>query len=119
MINKNNMINVYFIRDNGKRQQRGYIADVPYNGVCNYTKPFIIIQVDESTIPEEWLNDNTIHLDLDKLMNDYPNKIEEYVDEDGEVHEKVIYGYFHEHGNSVCVDAPIITINNVLRGKDE
>lgn len=97
--------------------ERGYIADYPHNLPLYYLDPFIVVQVDETTIPAEWMTDETIRLDLNKLIAKYPDSTEQYVDENGNTQTRTIYGYFHEHGRSVVENCPVITINDVLRGE--
>ena len=60
--------------------------------------------------------DETIRLDLNKLMAQYPNSTEQYEDEEGNMQNRTVYGYFHEQGRSVVENCPVITINDVLRG---
>ena len=110
------MVRVYFLRED-RRRGRGYIADLPHNLDCHYVNPFIIVQIDEAEIPEEWLGDPTVRLDLDKLMEQYPDTTEEYTDEDGTTQTRTVYGYFHPEGKSVVEDCPVITMSDVLRGE--
>ena len=109
------MINVYFMRKDAG-QPRGGIADIPTNAPCPYVDPFIIVQSDETKFPEGILTDDTVRLDLDKLMAQYPDTTEEYTDEDGNVKSRTVYGYFSEYGQSVVQDSPIITLSDILRG---
>jgi len=109
------LINVYFMRKDG-RQKRGYIADVPTNAKCSYVDPFIICQTDEKKISADILSDNTVRLDLDKLMARYPNTEQEYTDDEGNSNTFTVYGYFHAEGRSNMEDLPIITLDNILRG---
>ena len=98
------------------RQKRGYIADVPNNLPCSYVDPFIICQTDESNISIDLLTDDTVRLDLDKLMAKHPNTTEEYTDENGDIQTRTVYGYFHEQGKSVVENCPVITLDDIIRG---
>ena len=110
------MVRVYFLR-NDRARKRGYVADLPHNLNCYYVDPFIIVQIDEKEIPKEWLGDPTVRLDLNKLMKQYPNTTEDYLDEDGNAQTRTVYGYFHEKGRSVVEGCPVITMSDVLRGE--
>ena len=109
------MVRLYFMRED-RRKGRGYIADFPTNAPCHYVDPFIIVQIDEATIPSELLGDPTVRLDLDKLIKKYPDTTEEYTDEDGNTQSRINYGYFAEQGRSVVEDCPVITLSDVLWG---
>ena len=103
---------VCFIRDNGRRVARGFVADVPFNCEIAYTKPFIVVQVDAATIPTEIMNNNTVQLKLDSLMEQYPSTEETYTDEEGEEHTSTIEGFFNIAGIS-AKPYPIITMGDV------
>ena len=104
------MVDICFIRGNNRRIKRGYIADSPLNQDVSFVEPFIIVSVDETTVPKGLTN--SVHLDLDKLMLKYPNTIELFDDEEGKQIEKAVYGYFHELSRS-CKPYPIITMEDV------
>ena len=108
------MVNVIFIRHNGRKVARGTVADLPFgvNVPLNYVKPFIVVQVDEKTIPSGLVGNPTLRLKLDKLMLKYPSTIEKYTDEEGIEHERTIHGYFHEDGVS-SKPYPVITMEDV------
>jgi len=110
------MVKVYFLRKEGRRP-RGYIADIPSNAPCQYVDPFIIVQIDGSTIPQDILGDNSVRLNIEILEDSYPDETEEYVDENGDVQTRIVYGYFSEHGRSVVEGCPVITISDVLWGE--
>ena len=96
------MVNVLFIRNNGRLKDRGAVADYPF-GVdvsCPYTKPFIGVRIDESTIPDGVVGNPTVRLKLDKLREKYPPTTEKYLDEEGNEQVRVVAGYFDEDGNN-------------------
>lgn len=107
---------VPFMRVDGSRV-RGHIADAKLfdTDKWSYVKPFILVKVCVEDIPDElWMNEN-VRLNLDSLMARYPNNTESYTDEDGNEKERIIYGYFHELGNSsrFIDEQPQITIDDV------
>lgn len=104
------------MRDDRGHKKRGYVADLPQNLYCYYVDPFIIVQIDESTIPEKWLGDPTVRLDLYKLMKQYPDTTEWYTDDNGDKQNRIVRGYFHAEGRSVVEDCPVITMSDVIRG---
>ena len=110
------MVNTYFIRQEGRRLPRGYVADIPNNFECSYIKPFIIVSIDEETIPSGLLINNSIQLKLDQLMARYPDSTEQYtvIDEDGneEIKTRIVYGYFDKLGNST-VEGERITLDDL------
>ena len=106
------MINVAFIRHNGRMKPRGFVADLPFGITLPYSKPFIVVQVDETTVPDGVVGNPTVELKLDELMLKYPSTTEKYTDEDGVEQERIIHGYFHEDGNS-STPYPVITMEDV------
>ena len=106
------LVTVCFIRDNGRRVARGFVADVPFNCEIAYTKPFIVVQVDAATIPAGIMNNNTVRLKLDSLMEQYPRTEVTYADEDGNEHTRTIEGYFNIAGRS-AKPYPVITMGDV------
>jgi hypothetical protein len=109
------MIQVAFMRkDLGKK--RGYAADQPTNKKFQYVDPFIIVQTDEANLSEDLIYDETVRLNLDKLMAEYPSTTEEYEDENGDTQTRTVHGYFHLEGRSDTENPPVITLSDILRG---
>lgn len=110
------MIKLCFMRWCGKRKPFSYIADMPLQMHQKniYVDPFIVVQIDEKEVPTELLGNQTVRLDLPSLQSKYPDSTERYIDEDGKEQERIIYGYFSEHGRSVDDNPPVITMGDVL-----
>lgn len=94
------MVNVAFIRKHGCRVKRGFVADLPFGEPLSYVDPFIVVQIDEDTVPDGLIGNNTVKLKLDELMEKHPSTTEKYTDENGEEKERTVHGYFHEDGVS-------------------
>ena len=105
------------MREGTDTKHRGYVADLPNNHKCYFVDPFIIVQIDEKSIPSDWLGDKTVRLDLNRLMDKYPSKEESYTDENGDTQTRTVYGYFHTEGRSDAENPPTITMSDVLRGE--
>ena len=107
------MVNVAFIRKNGRMKPRGVVADLPFgvDVAIPYKEPFIIVQVDETTIPDGVVGNPTVRLKLEQLQK--ANTAEKYVDEDGVEQERIIYDYYSENGRSV-EPFPVITMEDVV-----
>lgn len=114
------MIKVYFMRnDITGHKKRGDVAALPTNKPCFFVVPFIIVQIDEATIPEDYLGDSTVRLDLEKLMamDEYQDYPEEYTDDNGDKQTCIVRGYFHPEGRSNAENPPVITMSDVIRGE--
>lgn len=120
------MKHVYFMRQNGGLQPRGYIADSPFdeNTPCVFLTPFIIVRMDEeeiSKVPQ--LAGHTINLKLTQLNSRHPYKTKTITDEfTGEKSTVKIFsskeednwcGYFHADGHSCTDNPPIITADDI------
>ena len=106
------MVNVAFIRQHGRRKDRGVVADLPFGCDLPYVYPFIVVQIDETTVPDGVVGNKSVRLKLDELMLKYPSITEKYTDEDGSEQECIIHGCFHEEGNS-STPYPVITMDEV------
>ncbi len=120
------MVKVCFMRWKNRNRPYGYIAEMPLtlHQKNSFVDPFFIVQIDEKTIPSELLGDQTVgfelgktvRLDLDKLQKRFPDSTEKYTDENDVEQERVVYGYFSEHGRSNDDNPPVITMSEVLYG---
>ncbi len=63
----------------------------------------------------DWRENNT-RLDLDKLQKRFPDSTEKYIDENDVEQERIVYGYFSEHGRSNDDNPPVITMSDVIKG---
>ena len=106
------MVKVAFIRKNGRNKPRGVVADLPFgiDTPLPYKDPFIIVQVDETTIPQGVVGNPTVTLKLDKLQGE--DREIKYTDEEGNEQVRIEYDYYSENGTSVD-DCPTITMEDV------
>ncbi len=105
---------VCFIRKDGCKVSRGYIAGKPSKDFPQTSEPFIVCKIDPSILQEGDLSDDSIRLNFSKLQK--PNTTEEVTDEEGVVHTVDVYDYFDPNGRSSEVGAPVINFNDVIRG---
>ncbi len=93
---------------------RGGVADYPFSGEIPYVKPFIVVQIDESTIPEGLDKNPTVRLKLDELLANPKYQPEDIISTDEEGNETTITPphYFAVDGVSTK-PYPTITINDV------
>ncbi len=112
------MVKLCFMRWKNKHRPYGYIAEMPLSlhQKNSFVDPFFIVQIDEKTIPADLLGNQTVRLDLDKLQKRFPDSTEKYTDENDVEQERVVYGYFSEHGRSNDDNPPVITMSEVLYG---
>ncbi len=107
------------MRWKGRHRPYGYIAAMPLemHQENRFVDPFFIVQIDpDDIIPPELLGDPTVRLNLEVLQAKYPNSVEKYIDENDVEQERIVYGYFSEHGRSNDDNPPVITMSEVLYG---
>ncbi len=110
-----NIEKILFMRKTNSRKQRGFKVwnHYPVTMFCTLDQ-FILVLFDMDTIGLTKIEDhNTIQLDLDSLMAQYPPEPGQRVLEDGTTETFTIPGYFDEECVSSHVNPPLITIDDV------
>jgi len=110
---------VCFMRKEGHRQERGFIADKPLNKYPQDVKHFIVCKIDEEILTEDMILDDTICLKLEELIIKYPNTNKIVIDENGEDVITDVFGYFDANGHSSKEECPTITLEDVTGVKYE
>ena len=108
---------VAFMRSKGRVIPQYQIAQASLFDTQKWSdsKHFILIKIEENDLPVEMYGNPNIRLKIDKLQAEYPDKIEQYIDEDGKTQDRTIYGYFSEHSRSYfdLENQPQLTIEDV------
>ncbi len=107
---------VNFIRKDGLKVARGYIAGVPSAEFPASPENLIVCRVDPSILREGDLADDSIHLNFEKLQK--PDTTKEVEDVEGNTHTVTVYDYFDINGRSSEAEAPLIDFTDVIRGGD-
>ena len=112
------MVKLCFMRWIGRHRPYGYIADMPLDMHQKnaFVDPFFIVQIDEKEVPKGLIGDKSVRLNLEVLQAKYPDTTEKYIDENEDEQERIVYGYFSEHGRSNDDNPPVITMEDVLYG---
>ncbi len=110
------MLYVNFIRRDGCKVERGYIAGKPSKDFPQTSTPFIVCKIDPSILQEGDLSDDSIRLNFAKLQK--PNTIKQVTDEEGTINTVTVYDYFDPNGRSSEEEAPLIDFTDVIRGGD-
>ena len=108
---------VAFMRSKGRSIPQYQIAQASLFDTQKWSdsKHFILIKIEENDLPVEMYGNPNIRLKIDKLKAEYPDRTEQYIDEDGNTQTRTIYGYFSEYGIS-CFDLenqPKLTVEDV------